>query len=350
MQRRQGFTLVELLVAMALTLFIMAILPTAFTTGLDTFRGLKGIGDMQQGLRTASHRLQVDLQAHHFEGDRKLSDLNSSLTTVTGPITQGFFKIEQVNTSTPEGEDLDGMTSSRAVNHYLHFTINLRGSRPQDFLTASLPPSSQLLNNNNQITLRFKQPDIPDARFQDGNFFSSQWAEIAYFLGPKIGTTTDATNPNETKGTPLYGLYRVQRVVVPQDKDIDGIIPNGALSQYGEFSCVPDASGKLDFNTPSQLARYPLPTNTRSFDYASYKANPGFGSSLLLTNVVSFEIQIREITGGFNNIDPTTHPNNKRVFDTALSPEYALSAVRITLRVWDPNTDQTRQVTIIQDL
>ena len=52
---RPGFTLIELMVALALTLFIMVILSQAFILSLDAFSGMKGIGDMQQNLRTA-HR------------------------------------------------------------------------------------------------------------------------------------------------------------------------------------------------------------------------------------------------------------------------------------------------------
>src|SRR5262245_54057590 len=50
MRRRQGFTLVEMMVALALTVFIMVILSEAFVTGLETFRQLKAIGDMEESL------------------------------------------------------------------------------------------------------------------------------------------------------------------------------------------------------------------------------------------------------------------------------------------------------------
>ena len=40
---REGFTLVEMLVAVALTLFIMVLLSQAFAAGLEAFRHLKGI-------------------------------------------------------------------------------------------------------------------------------------------------------------------------------------------------------------------------------------------------------------------------------------------------------------------
>src|SRR6266849_6045380 len=71
---RAGFTLIELMVAMALTLFIMVILSQAFVTALETFSGMKAIGDMQQQLRTAEVMLRDDLSQDHLEGKRRLSD------------------------------------------------------------------------------------------------------------------------------------------------------------------------------------------------------------------------------------------------------------------------------------
>ena len=75
---RRGFTLVELMVAMALTMFIMVILSEAFATGLDVFSQLKAIGDMEESLRAASTALRNDLAADHFIGKRRLSDPDSS--------------------------------------------------------------------------------------------------------------------------------------------------------------------------------------------------------------------------------------------------------------------------------
>src|SRR5262245_61577955 len=51
MRRRSGFTIVELLVAMALILFIMAILSEAFVAGLKSVRDLKAVADMAERLR-----------------------------------------------------------------------------------------------------------------------------------------------------------------------------------------------------------------------------------------------------------------------------------------------------------
>ena len=52
-KRWRGFTLVGLLVAMALIMFIMALLSQAFIIASAGFRKLKGIGDLAERLHSA---------------------------------------------------------------------------------------------------------------------------------------------------------------------------------------------------------------------------------------------------------------------------------------------------------
>ncbi len=96
---RPAFTLVEMLVAMALILFIMVILSEAFVAGLESFRQLKAIGDMEERLRTASVEIRRDLSADHFEGKRRLSDPNFWDI----PLREGFFRIVQNSLVSPTG-------------------------------------------------------------------------------------------------------------------------------------------------------------------------------------------------------------------------------------------------------
>src|SRR5262249_39598952 len=102
MRRRQGFTIVELLVAMALIVFIMVILTEAFTAGLESFRQLKAIGDMQEKMRAVFIILRRDLQSEHFDEQRgnRLSD--QDFTPLPGqtvprmdPPNNGYFRITQ---------------------------------------------------------------------------------------------------------------------------------------------------------------------------------------------------------------------------------------------------------------
>src|SRR5262249_20754316 len=128
-EARSGFTLIEMLVAAALTLFVMTILSQAFVTSLEVFSQLKGLGDMEDGLRTAATIIRSDLRQNHFEGGRKLSDktfwsgppgpydvpyppgLGVGPTTKKSAVQNGFLHIWQGSPSTLEGNDADGIPS-----------------------------------------------------------------------------------------------------------------------------------------------------------------------------------------------------------------------------------------------
>lgn len=336
MQRRDGFTLIEMLVAMTLTVFVMIIVSSAFVTGLETFRQLKGIGGMQSGLRTASNRLRLDLQADHFDGKKRLSD---PLFWSNRP-REGFFHIRQGSAPVQElNGDLDGLQSYRSVDHELHFSIKLKGNDPGDFMTAQVP--SGFLN---QTTTYFDQPS--DARYESGGtLYHSQWAEIAYYLG-KTGTTNSPNDPNDNDGTPLYSLYRLQRIAVPRN---DSINAPGSLTDYQEMSCI--SSSGLHFITPAEMADTNSGNRKRSYQPGSGNASTA-GAALLLQNVITFDVQIMKAQANPANQEfEHLAQSGSSSFDTAnSSPGYRIVAIQVVLRVWDQKTKQTRQVTIVQDL
>jgi prepilin-type N-terminal cleavage/methylation domain-containing protein len=366
-QARRGFTLVELLVSMALILFLLVILMEAFSAGLEAFRRLKAIGDLQDRLRSAAGTLRRDLSADHFEGSRRLSD---RAFWSQGSPQQGFFSLFQGDASIREGTDADlqvaapldavyFLGATRATTHVLHFSVRLRGNRREDFFAASIPGSPLLLpapgGGAQNPTTFFNQTD--EARYQDtGSTYNGQWAEVAYFLAPN-GTTAG--------GTPLYALYRSQFVVLPDNRRANAL--NLPLAQHAELSCEM-SNGALYFNTPEDLTR----PQTRAFTArgAFDRANPaGWAATALLTDVVSFDVRVLRYfpaddqgTPAFSDpcfVDlPGTPPTS---FDTAAAPplpqvpglpqsSYTLVALQISLRLWDLRTEQTRQITFVQPL
>lgn len=189
---RKAFTLVELMVAMALTIFIMLILTQAFMYGLETFTQLKAIGDMQAELRSAQTIIRDDLAQDHFEGKRRLSDVDTRRVPqfVAEPFQAGFFAVmhgtgnsrqtwtvgasyavnDAVNigpAATPyvciqahvatagnappnatfwspnapyvfEGVDSNNQPSFRATDHVLYMTVKRKGNKREAFFTANL--------------------------------------------------------------------------------------------------------------------------------------------------------------------------------------------------------------------
>jgi hypothetical protein len=337
-----------MLVAMALILFIMVILSEAFVAGLESFRQLKAIGDMEEKLRTAATALRRDLNADFFEGKRRLSDRNF---WNLGTPREGFFRIYQKNPSIYEGQDPDGNASYRATDHYLHFTVKMRGNRPEDFFTANLSAGSRVPS---LATTFFDQK--ADARFQDpsGQKYNSPWAEVAYYLVP-VGRSAGST--------PLFALYRSQLLVLPDTRAVNSQTPHLPLEP--ELSCGIVVHKNVFFNPTDLANRGSGPDFTRGLQRNTPVTTPLNGATLLLTDVISFDVQVLRTV-----FDPVNGPVMDPDFTELLGPTqtssaefdtytpamdgnhrtYTLNAIQISIRIWDPKTEQARQITVIEDL
>jgi type II secretory pathway pseudopilin PulG len=443
MKRRQGFTIVELLVAMALIIFIMIILSEAFAAGLESFRQLKAIGDMQERMRSAAIIMRRDFQADHFDSDStrgtRLSDQDMRSME---PPDKGFFRLWQVytptnppaaaapyNASIVEGYDGDGIVSTRATEHVLQFTVRLAGTRPENYFVGQLPwpppigsfPAGPGNYSQNGSLMALGPPD-----FQQPNSMVSQWAEVTYFLKPLLTNTTPPAAIT-ANGTPLHALYRRQRLLGPDGVNTV-VLPVAPVNESWEWRFYTDVSfpqptgtAPVALNSPTSIT---LPTNRLGMNpdttttplaaaglpwigpppiYPGAPANPPAatgvwtvaellggtaqsqaGDDVLMTDVLSFDVKVLQQGYGpyssFVDLPPSTqssnlafanaspaYPNGVSVFDTwskygnysnwntagtatSLPLKIRILALQITLRVWDQRTQQTRQVTIIQDM
>jgi type II secretory pathway pseudopilin PulG len=347
MRRRGGFTLVELLVSLALSIFILTILATAFSTGLTTFREIKAIGDLQARLRSATALLRRDLAADHFEGRRRLSDA-AEVWRFRGRPREGFFRLQEPTMVLPgedEGADGDGIPARRRTSAMLHFTVKLRGNQREAFAATLVRSGSPLLSTR---TTFFDQP--AEGRYQEppasgpDTAYNSQWLEVAYFL---------ASNGDSAGGTPLFALYRSQFIVTPDSSKLnDQSLPAALAPQFPEVSCQP-AGGRLFFNNPTTLARRTEGTQPRrAFD--AEITPPRLGQpTVLLYDVISFDVQVlRERLGlpleahdlSFDTGDTSD------AWDTPGDLANPILALHITLRVWDAKAKLARQITIVQDM
>ncbi len=352
--RRQGFTLVELLVSTALIVLIMAVISQAFVEGLDSFRHLKAIGDLQERLRTASSLLRTDLAAPHFEKPRRLSDLGTGKPRPS----EGFFRI-QAAAATGENSDGDGIPSSRA-NHLLHFTIQTTGRLRDDWLISTLP----LTLTGQPLTTLTEDQYAPDD-FESRPPYTqnppnlplllSQSAEVVWWLQPQV----DTLGQQMTAGTtPLYTLRRSQRLLVPNNGSLNDntntvnrvnstVIP---FSQFSEVSAKIDGAGPyIRFNN---LVETTNPQN-RALQTGANPTPSATNDDLVMADVVSFEVKVLGSgnSATFQNLT-TPYPGTYDTGDPAVTPDTLLQirAIQITLRVFDYKTEQTRQVTITQDM
>ena len=357
---RAGFTLIELMVAMALTLFIMVILSQAFVTALDTFSGMKAIGDMQYNLRTAMVMVRDDLSQDHFEGKRRLSDLTVTNSVELGAHhpQAGFFAMRRPTVPIGEGA-ANGIVSFRAVDQVIYMTVKRKGNRQESFFNTALQGSA------GDLGLFFSQQTAYDVPFADlpfstqtqpysggpTGFYASQWAEVLYFL-IRTGSTEQPNDPTSTLGTPTYGLYRAQFVMVPDGTNLANKFSNEKIGTFTGISCNPaPGSLTLSFYSPEDAARgQRLIPDLAAFNPADPPNRIRTGATLVCPNVISFLVQSMLLPsdatfGNLTGIYDTTKFGGVDGYSTV-----GLKGVQVTLRVWDNRTRQTRQATLAQDL
>src|SRR5262245_52803952 len=167
-QRRErvAFTLVEMLVAVALTLFIVAIIAEAFGAATKTFSTMRTAGQLQERTRGGAIVLRLDLAAEHFDGPYiggrggpRVGDQRLDLAGWMPP-RKGYFEIRQFTSAIPEPvqffinngtamTDGEGLPSTRAgldpnpnifpSGHILRFTVKLPDLPAAELYSAELP-------------------------------------------------------------------------------------------------------------------------------------------------------------------------------------------------------------------
>lgn len=253
---RRGFTLVEMLVAAAVAILLMVIISQAFAAGLDVFRRLKAVGDMQERLRMASITLRDDLTRPHFGATgtpatgaglaaRRLHESYASAGAYSPDSGQypGCVRIWQgqmtdlsgVAITEPgpggaslpfalEGTDQDGLMFARATTHVLQLTVRRRGTsldemfRTRDYnrtIGANIFPRDYVFPSDYREEITGTAP--PES------YFTSRLAEVAYFLVP----TGEVTAGGLVR---LYMLVRRVKLIVPERiDDSNNFIPSGEI-------------------------------------------------------------------------------------------------------------------------
>lgn len=167
--RARGFTLIEMLVALAITLIMMGAVVTLFGVITESVASSRSALEMSDRLRTARNQLQ--------------RDLHGATATMQPPLRpendEGYFEI------------IEGLTNDG---------------------TNAVSPSLSLVGDADDIlmlTVRIRgAPFI--GRF-NGTMIESQVAEVAYFL-VENGQIIDATTSPPVR---LFTLYRRMLLVVP---------------------------------------------------------------------------------------------------------------------------------------
>jgi len=378
---RNAFTLVELMVAMALIILMLSIMSQAFVIATGVMQGLKEVADMQEKIRPAITLLQRDLGANHFEGSKKLSDPEF---WDNGPPKEGYFMLWQDKANEfatgieppgiePSEGTFNGVSfsqSAAAANHMLAFTVKLPGKAPNDFFESSLGADfPDLFYNTTNTPLGMKDANI--RRFEsNANLIHSNWAEVAYFLGPhtvpsvtlnnSVVTPDGYTDGKTGPALPYFNLYRQQRMVLPSHNvagvTLPGIIQNSQISyemgtpsfnkssdltvpwkrSMGNRTNISNTPGALTANhylgkpnsilTSAGMKLLPL--------FTEYIGNTTINTDIIATNVISFDVKL--LTDDYYDYETLNAILNRAPY--LLNPAYSPSVSNLVFDTW--TTDQ----------
>ena len=370
---RNAFTLVELMVAMALIILMLSIMSQAFVIATGVMQGLKEVADMQEKIRPAITLLQRDLGANHFEGSKKLSDPEF---WDNGPPKEGYFMLWQDKANDVAEGTINNVTFSQSAalaNHMLAFTVKLPGKSPNDFFDSSLGASfGNIFFNGAGTPLGMTDSNI--RRFEsNANLIHSNWAEVAYFLGPhtvpsvtlnnSVVTPDGYTDGKTGPALPCFNLYRQQRMVLPSHNvagvTLPGIIQNSQISYE---------MGTPSFNKPSDLtvpwkrsmgnrtniSNTPLVGGVLTANhylgkpnsiltsagmkllplFTEYIGNTTINTDIIATNVISFDVKL--FTDDYYDYETLNAILNRAPY--LLNPAYSPSVSNLVFDTW--TTDQ----------
>ncbi len=317
-RRAPGFTLVEMLVALAITLIMMSAVVSLFGLISDNVSGSRSVIELSERLRAARNRLQADLQGvtATMQPPLRPGDDEGYFELIEGPIHD-----EEKLDHTPV--DFPRYSAAGDVDDVLMFTTRSRG---EPFVGLFTPPG------------------LPTRTVE------SQIAEVMYFCAPAVDATGREMDPilyfDSGTATPirLYTLYRRVLLVLPSlnrkgtfpQADLPYFVENDISARLGPTQpgpAVPNSLGDLT-KRENRFAHHPVVGSATGFPFnvqrTTITAATGFGpdaqlrpfegerlgDDVLLTNVLAFDVQVFdpgapvEVAAGFARTpeDPGYNP------------------------------------------
>jgi prepilin-type N-terminal cleavage/methylation domain-containing protein len=344
---RRGFSLVEMLVVLAITALVLSLLASAYVMELRAIRSAKGLIEMDEQLTAAERQIRYYLRLPHFEGNRRVSEIGSSWTP-----SEGYFEVS-------------GGSSDPATSDWMRFTVRLPANRPNEWFATGVPVTNTAGEAYHPLTgvPLYKYPTSPvppPATPPSPPLYLAQWLEVAFFLSQQMDpddptnkvqmATVPLDHPGYGNAAKLYRLHLRKAALVPRRLSYPGKQPIDIETDIN--------NGRLDFSvpvtpSPYELSTFPTPTppNYRPNTTQSVQSDPskrlatqpsGDGRDILVSNVVSFDIRL------FFSGSSTAQDSS---WDDSLggsSP--APSGLEIRIRVFNPKTQQMRDIVIVESL
>jgi hypothetical protein len=213
---------------------------------------------------------------------------------------------------------------------------------------------------------------VPDSRYLNGQVFgmtpttplppppiSSSFVQATYPLGLTASWKTEGFNEISCQLTPLAGPTYTYSFNTPSDlasssSNKRAFTANITIPGPGGTPVTVPARGPFNPSFPDAWSATLVATDVVSFDVQIAPGGPPASTGgMLATSELPWSVLPNPATGGATAIlasgtnDFVDIPTGS--FDTALtSNQYSINAVRIILRVWNNRTNQTRQVSIVQ--
>jgi prepilin-type N-terminal cleavage/methylation domain-containing protein len=339
---RRGFSLVEMLVVLAITALVLSLLASAYVMELRAIRSAKGLIEMDEQLTAAERQIRYYLRLPHFEGNRRVSEIGSSWTP-----SEGYFEV------------FDGGPSDPATSDWMRFTVRLPGNRPDEWYATSVP-----VTNTNTAGEAYPLIGVPLYKYPTSPVpppatppspppYLAQWLEVAFFLSQQMDpddptkqmATVPLDHPGYGNAAKLYRLHLRKAALVPRRLSYPGEQPIDIETDIN--------NGRLDFSVSGTASRYDLsafptrsnyrPNTTQSVHSKSNRlaTQPaGDGRDILVSNVVSFDIKL--FSGSGTAWDSS--------YDSVSGSSPAPSGLEIRIRVFNPKTQQMRDIVIVESL
>ena len=349
-----GFTLVEILVASAISLGLLALVAGIIQSQGDSFSRQSQLGQMQTNGRAAVDFITRNVQNAGFNitrGKRFLAASDHYITMVFDEDNDGTIQNDEIMTyaiSDPNGTNNESFTISPFFDEDGDGTVSSTETRDyQISLAITGPPFNFYLitpNNDDSDVVKNKV-----ARNIDN---------IVFYYFDKNGDPLPAgvTEDNEGYGVPpfvipndeLNDIRKVEMEIITRSKDED---PNNAYQNIGTYvvgSVAAEASGSTSFNDSFRRQTFTAVTSPRNLVTApwgkiSITANPTpiscpDDSTVITASVVDSEGEGigSGISVSFNSSDGVVNPETNATIgsgDASTTLTYDWSSPSVTVTV-----------------
>lgn len=265
-RRPVGYTLIEVLIGVTLTLILLGVMIRAFAVAGDAISKGRAVMELSGELRSASETLRHDLRS---------ATVRFLPWSAIG-VDEGYF------------ETLEGIT------------------RDYSFINATDATNNNVVMNtygdgDDMIMFTARNLDHPYQGIFNGAVIESKVAEIIWWAVPNDQNGDNNLNVNET-----ITLHRRVLLVAPQLNNANGFLVTGVtlqnFLQYNDISVHVDANGNLVANTLADLSKrenrfghnsmvFPFPIDV-PFMNSLVLQNERQGEDVVLSQVTAFDLKV----------------------------------------------------------